>query len=370
MERILQHKETNKTWSIIQQDNLTLSSANGGKPREKEHTDVAAAIAYAQKEVWSRLKKGMLYVQPNAAAREPKLHMYTSKGYTGSMPLSSWGYTDTCCFSHVEGDFVKETICRIASSGELLATYDLPGPGMNYEMAAISSKNMLLLNRDHAIIGLTLETGEITHFAQPGPHHMSTLGVSGTRAVWANGNTLVVYDLETNAPYASYPITVEMYENHTPQLCAALSPDSTKLAYCIDPSQIVVVDLATGTKTEVMKEVASLTIKLAFSSDNTTLFAKEQYASWSLYGYDWQATDKRKVIWECPKVMSAAFAIDPQRGLIAVYRNRQVELFDQQTFQLSMTIPVEHIVKTCSLAFTSDALAVYTDYGCVSLYVL
>ncbi|MFD0717374.1 hypothetical protein [Paenibacillus sp. GCM10027626] len=366
MERTLHDKQTNKTWSIQQQDHRTFTSANGGKQKEKEHADAASAVAYIQKEVWSRLKKGMVYVRPEAAAGEPKLHLYTSKGYTGFMPVSGWGDSDTCWFSHIDWDFVKETICWIEPNGELRASYELPCPGMNYELIAVAEANLLLLNRDHAIVGLSVETGDVKHYARPGTSHASTLDVSGTRAVWADGNELVVYDLGADAPYASYPIDVKMYEKHTPQLCAALSPDGTKLAYCIDPSHIMVVDLATGTTTEVQKAAASLTDKLAFSADNSTLFTKEPYSS--LYGYDWQAAAGEQVIWERKDVKAAAF--DSRRGRIALYRYGHVELFDQQSFQLTMTFPVEHIVKTCSLAFTRDSIAVYTDYGCFSLYAL
>ncbi|MFD0717301.1 hypothetical protein [Paenibacillus sp. GCM10027626] len=68
---------------------------------------------------------------------------------------------------------------------------------------------------------------------------------------------LVIYDLEVDAPYVSYPLTVKIYEGHTAQLCTALSPDGTKLAYCMDPRQIIVVDLATGLLVAVRLRLAS-----------------------------------------------------------------------------------------------------------------
>lgn len=368
MKRSLYLPQTNKTWTISIEDYHTYTVTNGGKPREKEHADQETAIAYAQKEVWTRLKKGMIYVNADAVAGEPKLHRYTSRGYTGSMPITNWRETDSCCYSYIEGQFEREMILSITADGEQQKIYAIEDSDMSYEIVAVPELNMLFLNRSHTIVSMDLDTGECKKRTQPGPNYSSTLAVAQSHAVWADGQNLIVYELEQGKIYKSFPITVEMYNNHTPLLCATLSIDGSKLAYCTDSSVINVIDLETEQQMIIQKPVASLTDQLAFSADNTTLFALEQYAAWSAYAYDLQGADGANVIWELSEAKSIAY--DAKRNWIALHKYGQIEIYDASSFQLVISFPLEHIVKQCSLVFTGSSLAVYTDYGCVSMYQL
>ncbi len=65
-----------------------------------------------------------------------------------------------------------------------------------------------------------------------------------------------------------------------------------------------------------------------------------------------------------------SFAVHAHKPLLAVYSLGKVNLYDIRTMQHILEFRPEHVVKTCTLAFTEDCLALYSDYGCTSLYAI
>lgn len=365
MERTLTDRISNKTWSIQQTGNQVLISSNGGKAKEKVFDEPGQAAKYVQKETWSRLKKGFVLHNPQAGAGQPVLHRYIGGGYTGFMPLAAMEDTNTFFCSYVVGQFEKEEIYLMDDQGEKQTTYELPGQQLILDMRHCAEQNVLLLNIDHHIVGLSLGNGEMERYTPKMP--ASTLSVSGSTALWYDKSSLVAYDLGTNTVRYTRQVECEKYGGHSTQLCAVLSHDGRLMAYCTHTGEIVIVDMTTMQEHMIAKDKNAMTSSMAFSPDDRLLFTQEQYGSWSLKCYDlstmtgyrdWMTTDIK------------SFAIHERRRLLAVYNYGKIQLFDLQTMKPTMAFEVEHVVKNCTLTFTQDYLAVYTDYGCVSLYAL
>lgn len=367
MERTLTDNVNQKTWSIRLDGNQVCTSSNGGKPKEKSFDDSKQAFKHVQKEIWSRLKKGFVQMNPEAEAGQPVLHMYIGGGYTGFMPLAPVEDTNTFYCGYVVNQFEKEEVYVLDGQAEKRFICELPGGQMCFDMRYCPELGVLLMNRDHQIIGLTIANGEVRSYTAVSKIPASTLSISGTSAVWYDHPNLVVYDLKTDTVRYTREVKPELYGGHSPQLSAVLSHDGNRMAYCSQSDEIVVVDLSTGKEQPIAKDVKAMTASLSFSPDDRYLFTQEEYGSWSLISYDTKELIKSED-WSLGEVKS--YAIHSGKKLLATYNYGKIRIYDLDTGKQTLAFEVEHVVKKCNIAFTKDCLAVYTDYGCVSLYAL
>lgn len=368
MRRTLTEKISQKTWSIEQAGNRVLTSSNGGKVKEKAFADADEAAKHVQKETWSRLKKGFVLHNPQAEAGQPVLHRYIGGGYTGFMPLAPVDGTNTFFCAYTVNQFEKEEVYLMDEHGETKETFKLPGEQLIFEMRYCSAQRVLLMNIDHQIVGLFPDNREVRPYTSKAAVPASALALSGAAAAWADNSDLVVYDLEANTVRYKAKAECELYEGHTPQLCASLSPDGSLLAYCTRSDEIALVDISKGLERKIPKAKKAMTAGMAFSPDGRRLFTQERYGSWSLKCYDLNTLSEVGIDALSDDIKS--FAIHPSKELLAVYNYGAIRLFDLRTLKLTLEFKIEHTVKNCALAFTEDYLAVYTDYGCISLYAI
>ncbi|MDC2863982.1 hypothetical protein [Bacillus sp. BP-3] len=87
MHRMLIDRASGKTWSIQRNDSILITSTGGRKPRKKQFDNAEQAAKQMEKEIWQRLKKGMIYHNLEVSAGEPVLQLYLGKGYTGFLPM-------------------------------------------------------------------------------------------------------------------------------------------------------------------------------------------------------------------------------------------------------------------------------------------
>jgi len=379
MERLLIDRTSDKSWSIRWEGTAVYTRTNSGKEKMKGFETEEAASKHAHKEIWSRLKKGFIVSNSLAAAGEPVLHLYVPGGYTGFRPLSNVPGTNLLFYCALVGDFEGEVFVLINPQGEKQQEELLPATPLTFAMQYCAATGKLLCNRDHQIV-------EVSGFEQLGMENSAerdqveakqrslsttgrtnTLAVSDHHAVWYDHSSLLVTNLKTDAVIYQKEVLCELYGGHSPQLSAALASNGQSLAYCASSDAIVLVDLLSGRERTITKSTTAMTKEMCFSSDGKLLFAQEMYGSWNLDAYVVESLHAVES-WEPCQIKS--FAIDNERKLIAAFFNKRIHLWDLATMKLKTTFPVEHVVKSCSLAFTKDYLAVFTDYGCLSMYAL
>lgn len=343
---------------------VLLTSSNGGKEKSKTLAGEEEARRQAEKEVWSRLKKGFVYCEHDASPGSPVLHLYRGPGYTGFMPLAASSDTNSFYTAYVVGQFERTELVRFSEQGERESEHILKGSHMLYQMSWDTARNDLLYNDSHQMGRVDLAAG--TFHALSGEAMPNDYSLAAGRAVWREGDSLVVTERATNRVLLTLPIEPELYGGHSPQLAVALSPDGNKLAVCTHSDVIVVHDVDDDEPMTLVKSVPAMSTSLSFSSDGRVLYSQEQYGSWDLVAFDLETVSE--VGWRLPDVRRTSF--DPARGRIGVYRYRHMEVYDDRTRELLLSFPLEHVVKTAELAFTRDFAAVYTDYGCISLYKL
>ncbi|KKO54107.1 hypothetical protein [Paenibacillus sp. DMB20] len=365
MERMLLDRGSGKTWSLKRIGHQVLTSANGGKEREKSFDNPEQAAKHAEKEVWSRLKKGFILSNLEAKPGEPVLQLYIGSGYTGSMPIAPIPGTNRFYLGYVVGSFEKEQVYLMDEHGVKRHTYELAGNHLIYDMRYCPEAGELLINDSHQIRGLSIDNGALRDYGSRARHPVSTLALSGSRAVWYDEPNLVVHDLLNQRELYRVKAECELYGGHSPQLCAALSHSGDMLAFCANGGEISIWDLPAKRETIIAKSSNAMTASMFFSPDDRFLFTQERYGTWELKRYDLGSMEACGE-WSTGSVKSCA--ADAGKGLVAVFNYGKISLYHMLAKECILEFKVEHVVKNCSMAFTKDYLAVYTDYGCVSLY--
>ncbi|WMT39036.1 hypothetical protein RE628_16065 [Paenibacillus sp. D2_2] len=365
MRRVFQDSNSHKTWEIVCDGDRVVTSNNGGKPREKLFDDPGQAAKYAKKEMWSKLKKGFIYRNTEATPGTPLFQLYIGAGYTGFMPLAAVPDTNQFYAGYVVGEFEKEEIYHLDEHGRKQLSWELAGNHLIYDMYYCLEAGELLINDSHQISGLVIG-GSIRSYTTF-TYHNSTLSLSGNRGLWYDGAQLVMTDLLKQECLYQTEVTPELVNGHSPQLCAALSRNGRFMAYCTHPDDIIICDIKTGSAHSITKSISAMTAAMDFSADGRYLFTQEQYGSWELACYDMNTLIRRSE-WKTEHVRS--FAVHSTKPLLAVYTYGKVELYHTESWQRILEFKPEYIVKNCKLVFTRDYLALYSDYGCISLYAI
>ncbi|MFI8705789.1 hypothetical protein ACIGHG_01685 [Bacillus sp. NPDC077411] len=370
MHRMLIDRASGKTWSIQRNDSILATSTGGRKPREKQFDNAEQAAKQMEKEIWQRLKKGMIYHNLEVSAGEPVLQLYLGKGYTGFLPFVPIPGTNSSYVGYVIGQFQREEIYLIDEYGGKQVVFELGENHLVYDMYYCPYAGELVLNDCHSIRGYEVESRKLKLYSEPLYTELAvgnTLSLSGDRVLWYHDSKLIVYDLIKEKVVCQIAVNCEVYGGHSTQLCAALSHSGDKFAYCTNSREVKVYDIASGQEVVLPKSIHAMTTRIIFSPDDHLLFTQEQYGHWDLLVYDWQAKEKCED-WQIGETRSCA--IHAGKGLVAAYDRGKVRLYELVTKRLVATIVIEHVVKSCNIAFTEDYLAVYTDYGCFSLYAL
>lgn len=88
------HVVTGDAWETeTSGDTVTVRSRSRGRETTKTvtHADRDAALGYAAKEEFARLKKGFVLFEPDARPGQPRMHSYLARPYTGTMVAADVG---------------------------------------------------------------------------------------------------------------------------------------------------------------------------------------------------------------------------------------------------------------------------------------
>jgi hypothetical protein len=360
-ERTFIEKETGKTWTIKWNGNKITTANNNGKEKETVFDTVKEAQKKCEKEMWAKLKKGFVFIDAEAKNGTPTMHRYiVGGGYTGFMPICADESDNSFYISHVVGQFEKENIHKITDEGEITTIKTFIDPNtMNYKLIYHAGK--IFINRNQ-IVSLDIQKNETKEYTTTGSRS-GVLDIFADRAVGYNGPKLTVYNLAQDSIIFEQVVECELYSGHSTLLAAAICHDT--LAYCIKSDEITLVNIKTNETKTIKKDIAAYTTKMQFSADGKRLFTQEQFGSWSLKCYN---TSDLHIELELPKVQFFNFDNQNKRfATISFYRS-EIEIYDALNLKKTLAFQAENTIKNAFFAFTKDCLAVFTDYGCLSLY--
>ena len=355
--------ETGKTWQIRQNGKSLFTSNNGGKEKEIDCATADDATKKAEKDIWAKLKSGFVLTNENAKIGSPMMLRYLkNSGYTGFMPVCADEKSNSF-FVLVNHDFETETLLKISPNGASEEIKTFPVKGMTFFMRYFDGN--IFMNIRHEIVSFNLSSGAIQKHSKNGENPESVLDISGKRAVWYDKGKLTVFDFETNNKQFEKEINPEKYGGHSSQLAAAVCGDW--LAFCSQSEKIVLLNIASGEEKIISKPVNAMTNEMHFSADGKFLYTLEQYGRWSLAAYN---TETLAQVWEEKDVKSLCFDNENRRFAILKMYRQEIEIYDAESRKKMLNFTGEYIVKNAFMAFTQNSIAVYSDYGCLGLYIV
>lgn len=363
--------KTKKTWSTrCEGATVFVSSGAEGKEKitEKPQADANAAIAWAEKEEWARLKKGFVLNNPLAKAGEPRMHYYRGRGYTGALPV--FGVDGKMFCSIYDDTEFRDKVFLLNENAELTLLPELPQNRLIWEGFYQAELKKILLLADHQILSLAIGDNNFLALTRSNQKPVSCLHMSGARAVWYEEPDLVVTDVTNNQILLRLPMQYQTYSGHSPQMAATLSPDGNTLACCVHSGEILLIDIATGKIFDKLTGKFEMIVKMAFTSDSRYLIASEQYGEWKLLCFDLNTLSFRTDWITTHNIGTTEFAISENGSRIAIAQRSNVEIYNLTSLKKELSFRVEHQVKRFTMEWIGNWLGVQTDYGCTSLYAL
>lgn len=370
--RTLHDPATGKSWGT-RCEGETVTVTAGAPGREKATTktlaNAKAALEWAEKEEWSRLKKGFLLVDSNASPGEPRMHVHLGGGYTGALALAAVEGRLLCNRNAtvqrgVAGD---DELVSISPDGAMARAASAPPKHLVWEAVYVPEMQRVLLRCDRTMHLFDPKACTVEPLGIAG----SLLAVSGTRIVRVEPSELSVRDLGAGDDVLRLPVAAEIVSGST-QMCAALSEDGSRLALCHRKGEVDLFDVASGARTTTWSCGFSHVEKLAFSG--RWLVARGTQGHWTLRAFDLVTNAPRADWaeaarpWEDARACHA-FVLDA--GRLVVMHGKKITVFDLATMSSLLGFTADHVVRSGALAwFGPDTIAVRTDYGAVSLYAL
>jgi WD40 repeat protein len=369
--RQLIDQKTKKIWSTrCEGTSVFVGSGLEGKEKitEKPQMDANAAIAWAEKEEWVRLKKGFVLNNPLAKLGEPRMHYYRGRVYTGALPV--FGVDGKIFCSIYDDTESRDTIFLLNENAKLTALPELPKNRFIWKGFYQADLKKILLLADHQILSLTIGENNVLALTISNQKPVSCLHMSGTRAVWYEEPDLVVADITNNQTLLRLPMQYQLYSGHSPQMAVTLSPDGSILACCFNSGEILLIDTATGKIFDKLTGKFEMIVEMAFTSDSRYLTASEQYGEWKLLCFDLNNMSLRTDWLNIKNIGATEFTISENGLRIAIAHRSNIEIYDLISWKKELSFHVEHQVKRFTMAWIDKWLGVQTDYGCASLYVV
>lgn len=361
MEWTLHKPGTDHTWSARTTGATLHTHTDAGPTRERVFADPGRAAEALTKDAWTRLRDGFVLVDGEAEPGRPALLCHAGPGF-------SWPGVAALCSAEEDDSFYTVAmldgatlIHRVTPEAELNVVAELPADRLVRSLSW--ARDHLWANVDGRVYRIDPATGKVTPLTAPEFTLGGSLQVSANLVVWYDGRAGVVTDAATGVEPWRRDLRAGWWRDHTPVL--ALGVSTTQVAYTVDPTAIVVVDLADGRETVLHPPEPEL-IEELWLTEQGTLFSAGPYAPVRRYDL---ATR------QCDQVLPAstgavAVTMNRDRTRLAVVQSgaQRLRVYDAATLAVRADFPPAFTVGAVGCAFTTGGVAVATDRGCVAWY--
>lgn len=363
----LTERSTDKILNLTLTGKLLISET--GKPgktksTEKEFATKEEAEKNFIKKEWEALKKGFILYNADAAPGEPVLHTYIGGGYTGSLSFSD---TDKGIYIYKNAND-KDYLVVIDTLGNVLKEIQLPQQ-LAWNIETIPGSGSLLMDLDHYVYEYNIEKDLFKNLGSGKSSITSFISVTQNNIAFATDGEISVLNSQNSIIY-NQPYNTEIVKGNIP-FCAKLSPDGSLLAFHNRVGEIQIIDIAGKKNSQKITADFNMVDQMEFANNNKLLIIREHYGSWGMRYFDLNTNNEILIDELQPKaytkeVNTFCFNHDQSKMVLVQTCNAYVFDFNEKKFLYSFAIA--HTVKTCSVKFINNLLAVRSDYGCFSLY--
>lgn len=370
--RILINKDTEQTFIIeIDENSVIYQTLKNDKGRvyTKELSSLDEAQRFFYKKEWEALKKGFILYQECEKIGGPKLHYFTSSGYTGCLSFANFpqGILVYKHGSYEDENNQTDFLDLLSYKGELQETIKLPTV-LPWDILYSDKMNFVLFDLDHHIYKFDIETKKFEKLLDRGNGKWrSFISVSQNYYSYGTDEKIIVCNFDNNIVFKE-KIKLKIVDGSI-AFASALSKKSDLLAVHTKSGEVEIFNIKTGELIKKINGEFSFLDRIEFIENDTTLIVKPQYNKPLQY----INIETNKLVnngLEIPEYTKDVedFCLNNDQSKLAILQRGNIYIFDLQIKKLIMQFGIEHYVKTARIKFINEDLGVRTDYGCFSLY--
>lgn len=358
---------TNKQWQITIDKNIIKTCLNGGKIKEIFCNTDYEIKNKAFKEMINIMRKGFIYQNPDALLGEAISHRFLSKDYNGFMPIATSNTKDDFFIIRMVEDFKDEILYHFDKNGNILKNISLGKKRMTYKFIFCPDET-IFLNNDYLIEKLSLNTGDITPFANKKNSMKTMLSKSSDFVLYYTGSDMIVYDFKNNKEILHKELKckkskIPAFEYYC---FGILSPKQSKVAYRISEEKYTIVDLQSNNEIEIPNNGYH-----AFFSPDDKYFS----AGGKFYISDSGKEIENPFPFNINENLSYydTCKVRINENLIAIQQdsgNSDIKIYDYNNRKLVAIIDDPFIIRQTNFEFSKNNLILHTDCGVVSIYKL
>ncbi|MEP2277897.1 hypothetical protein [Maribacter sp.] len=369
----LTNKELNKIFNIEILDlKVVYKYGKIDKPRvyEKDFKMDEDALKFFYKKEWEMLKKGYILSNEDAKFGEPKLHYFTSSGYSGCLSFTN---TTEGLFVYQQGSYEDpnnqyDYIINIDDLGNLKNKIKLPDV-LPWDILFNSTNKSLLIKLDHHIYTFNIENQNFEKIAdRENGNWASFISIAENSYSYGTNEKLIVKDFKDNTLFEqNYEVEII---NGSIAFCAVLSKTSKLLAVHTKHGEIELYDITTKNHLKTIRGDFKSIDKMMFAELDKTLILKEKYLQPLLY-IDIEKNEQ--LDYPALEVQAYSkgvvdFCLNKEESKLVLLQGNMLHVYDFSNKTYIKSFKIEHSVKSANIKFINENLGVRTDYGCFSLY--
>lgn len=370
--RILENKNTKQIFNIsIEENTVTYQTIKNGKGRiyTKELNSPEDALKFFYKKEWEVLKKGFSLHQKCEKVGEPKLHYFTSSGYTGCL---SFANLPNGIFVYKNGWYEDEDnqtdfLDLLSHKGELQETIQLPTI-LPWDISYSDKMNYALLDLDHHIYKFDIETKKFEKIADREKGKWgSFIATSQHYYSYGTNEKITICDFESNIVFEK-KIALEII-NGDIAFTSALAEKSDIIAVHTKSGKVDLFNIKTGELIKQINGKFDFLDRVEFAENDKTLIIKPKFHK-PLQYINIETSESVDYDIEIPEYSKDVedFCLNSDQSKLAMLQRNTVYIFDFKAKKLITQFKIEYCVKSAKIRFINEDLGVRTDYGCFSLY--
>ena len=369
----LRNKELTKIFNIeLLNLKVVYQSGNINKPRtfEKEFKSEEDALKFFYKKEWEMLKKGFVLNNDEVTLGNPKLHYFTSSGYSGCLSFTN---TTEGIFVYQHGSYDDpknqyDFIINIDKEGNLKHKIQLPDI-LPWSIKFNSKNNSLLIILDHHIYTFSIEHQKFQKIAdREKGEWASFISINENLYSYGTNEKLVVKDFNDNLLFTQ-KYKVEIIKGDI-SFCATLSKTTNRLAIHTKLGEIELYDIKTTKHLKTIKGNFNRIVKLEFAESDKTLIIQQENHKPLIYIDIEKSEQLDYPDLEIPEYLKNVvdFCLNKDESKLVLLQGMSAYVYDFKNKKYIHSFKIEHVIKTANIQFIDNDLGVRADSGCFSIY--
>ncbi len=371
--RTLENREDNKSFEIEINENLVTYQTiknNKGRIYKKELKTNEDAIIFFYKKEWEMLKKNFVLSQETNEIGCPKLHYFTSNGYSGCLSFENLGneiivYKEGS-YENVNNQF--DYIDLITPKGDLIQEIKLPEI-LPWNIEHTKHKDFVLMDLDHSIFKFHSDKKDferIVEFKTDKPS--SIISVSEKYYCYATNENLIIKDYNDNIQFER-KLALEIIKGQI-SFCASLSKKSEIIAIHTKAGEINLFNIKDNELIKTIKCDIDFIENLQFVENDKILILKPRYNKPLIYIDIDKEKPLRYTNLEINEYMKDVddYCLNQDESILVLLQRDNVYVYNFKKKEFLTSFKIEHMVRRAKIRFINNDLGVRTDYGCFSIY--